>query len=230
MDNPDTIQRADIGQPSRRGLLRALGIGGVATAFVASARPAVAQEGSTTTTVAPLPTTTAPPKKPSRADLELLRFAEGVERTAARGYLALTDARLAELAFDEPTVDVLRSLTPHHRAYAEAISALHGPTDPRSPVIEIADALDIAALAAGDAAAVLAAAQSIEEMLVDTHLDLMGIAQSTNVAALLASIQIVEARHAAVLAGLRKLPYDATVPAFEDGAESLTATYFTPEL
>jgi len=237
VDNPDTIQRADIGQPSRRGLIVALGIGGMATAFAVSARPAAAQEGSTTTstpapttTAVPVPTTTAPPQKPTRADLELLRFAETVERTAARGYLALTDARLAELGFDDPTTEVFRAITGHHRAYAEAISALHGPTNPRSPSDEIAGALGIAALADGDGPTVLEAAQNIEEILVGTHLDLIGTAQSTNTAALLASLQIVEARHAAVLARLRNLPYGASAQAFEDAADSLSTTYFTPEL
>lgn len=226
MDNPDTMQPVADGQPSRRRLLKAVGIGGAVTALVASTRPAGAQEATTTTPEAT--TTTAPPRKPGAADLPLIAAAKIVELTAAAAYAAAT-ARIDQLGLDDPTKELLIGAGAHHQAYAEALSAMYGPGSPSSPSESLATKLGADQFANGDGPAVLAAALALEEAAVDTHLGLLGQLQSTDAAALVASIQIVEARHAAVLAVLTGTAYGAGAPATEDGAQALTPADITGE-
>lgn len=226
MDNPDTMQSATDGQPSRRRLLQVVGIGGAITALAASTRPAAAQE-STTTTPAPA-TTAAPPKQPPAADLALIGKAKIVELTAAAAYAAAT-ARIDQLGYDDPTRELVLAVGAHHLAYAEALSAMYGPGSPAKPSAALATQLGADTFASGDGKAVLAAAAAVEEAAVDTHLALLGLLVSSDAAALIASIQIVEARHAAVLGLLGGTAYGAGSPATEDGAQALSPDQITEE-
>lgn len=220
MDTPDTNQRAE--HASRRSLLRALGIGGAAVAVLGSARPAAAQDAGTTTT--------APPKHPDSDDLQLLSAAKLLELTAAAGYAALTADRLAQLGFDDRTKELLTAIGAAHTAYAEALSALHGPGSPQAPSADVATLLNTAAFATGNQSTVLGAARAVEDKALDTHLALLEVLRSTNAAALVASIQIAEARHAAVLALLQGTTYDASAPVAEDGADALALADLTGDL
>ena len=238
------------GLASRRNLLRLLGVGGVVSAAAFAARPASAQDttttaasgssapgtttaggttaGSTTAggagtpTTAPVPTTTPPPRAPTDSDRTLLAALKTVELTATEAYSALTEDRLTQLGYDEPTASVLAVLGPHHRAYGESLSGLFGPGLQVAANEAVFGALQADQLATGDAAAVLTTAQSIEDTLLDTYLTALDTVQSTDFAALVASILVVQARQSAVLAHLQGQPYDASSPAFEDGADALT--------
>jgi hypothetical protein len=238
VDNPDltvpdvgTAERGgDLHSPGtgRRSLLAALGLGGVVAA-VGAARPAAAQDATTTTTAGSATTattTTAPPKAPDQADLDVLGFAKQMELTIADAFnTAFTKDKLDALAPDDVERELLNVLGAHHQAYAEAISALYGPGSPSSPSDELKTALGTDKLAGAALADVRTAAAAIEEAAVDTHLEILGMLRSTNAATLIASIQIVEARQAAVLGALAGQAYGADAPAEEDGTSSLTTDF-----
>ena len=236
MDTPDSMQPATVDQPSRRRLFGVLGVAGAVTALVAATRPAAAQEPPTTaepvllpdapttppsaTTVAP--STTTPPKGPQAADLPLLGAAKVLELSAAKAWSAAV-ARLDQLGYDDAAKELVTDIQRHHAAYAEALSAMYGPGSPDAASAAASAKLGAGAFGTGDGAAVLSAGVALEQAAADTHMSLLGLLQSTDAAALVASIQIVEARHAAVLAHLQGLAYGADAPAVEDGSHALTA-------
>lgn len=264
MDTPDTIQQADSGRTSRRGILAALGLGGAATALVTSARPAQAETTDSTAptdpspyappstepmlvTAAPTETTTydttaydtttydttteprvlaaggestPPPKKIQPEDLPLLGAAKVLELTAAQASETVI-ARLDSLGVDEATAALLRAIGAHHRAYAEAISAAFGPGSPATPNPALLTLLGGPVFAEGTGAEVLTAMHEVEHHCSDTHQTLLGLLISTDAAALVASIVVIEARHAAVLGMLLGQPYGADELAIEDSADAL---------
>jgi len=237
-ENQDTIAEPE--RASRRNLLRLFGLGGVASAVAFAARPAYAQDttttaptspgdpGGTTTSVAATSSTTAgttttpPPKAPTDGDRTILAALKTIELSATQGYSVLTPDRLSALGYDEPTTQVLGVLDDHHRAYAESLSGLFGPGLQVTSSEQVLQALQADQLANGDAAAVLATAQAIEESILDTYLNALDSIESTQLAGLAASILVVQARQAAVLGRLQGQPYNASAPAQEDGAQALT--------
>jgi len=239
VDTPDTMQPATSGQPSRRRLFSALGVGSAVTALVAAARPAAAQETPTTAepmlvseaptttpgAAAGAPSTTTPPRAPQAADLPLLGAAKVLELSAATAWSAAV-ARLDQLGYGDAAKELIADIERHHTAYAEALSALYGPGSPDAASATVGAKLGADAFGTGDGTAVLAAGVALEQAAADTHLSLLGQIQSTDAASLVASIQIVEARHAAVLAHLQGQPYGADSPAVEDGSHALTAADF----
>lgn len=258
MDNPDTISTADAARPSRRGILAALGLAGVASAAGLAPRVAQAQEPDSdpepmpygaTDSIAPEVTATEgpvdaptgegptviataagesspPPKKPQPADLPLIAAAKVLELTAYSAYSSVV-SRLDTLDLPEAEHALFRALHEHHLAYAEALSALYGPGSPSEANPALATALRGDAFATGDAAAVRQAASDLEHAAADTHQTLLGLLQSTDAAALVASIQNVEARHAATLAFLQSGSYGADEPAIEDAASALSIETIT---
>lgn len=254
MDNPDTIPPADAARPSRRGILAALGLAGVASAAGLAPRAARAQEADTSVPdTAPEPTpygatdsvpaepmpinaptsdpplvispgpseSTTPPKKPQPADLPLIAAAKTLELTAHSVFSSAV-ARLDALDLDDARKALVIAMHEHHLAYAEALSALYGPGSPSDPNPSLAVAVNSSAFSTGDAAALLAAASDLEHAAADTHQTLLGLLQSTDAAALVASIQHAEARHAATLAFLISGTYGADQPAIEDAAAALS--------
>lgn len=254
VDNPDMIQQASSGRTSRRGILAALGLGTAATALITSARPAQAQTTDTTvaaatettasateTTVAATettvaaeprlltsasPDTTLPPKKVQPEDLPLLGAAKVLELTASEAY-GIAASRIDSLGLDEAATTLMASLAAHHRAYAEALSAAYGPGAPSTSNSALLDALGATTLAEGAPADVLKTLGELEHHCSDTHQTLLGLLISTDAAALVASIQIVEARHGAVLALLQGQTYGAEELAVEDAADALTLDQIT---
>jgi hypothetical protein len=242
VDNLDTMQRDGEPPPSRRGILGALGLGGAAlvASAVAASRPAAAQAPDTTTantgsagtqpvastapsaTTVATTTTTAPPRRPTADDLPLIGAARVFELAAAEVYSRVS-ARIDEFGFDDATKAFVGDLSARHRAYAEQLGAVYGPGAPFAGSDKIAQQLGAEAIATATGPQVLQGAQAVEEAAVDTHLELLGQIQSVQAATLIASIQIIEARHAATLASLQSTPYDASAPAVEDGADAITA-------
>lgn len=192
-DMPDTapaVASADVASTNglRRRLLGA-GLIGLAGSLVPSlaARAGASPDQATTTT--------APPKRPSEADLELLRFAQAAELTA----MSLYNTALAT-DLGPNTALVVARVRDAHQAYAQTLSAEIGKTAPGAPD----DALlaDLEGSFGGDQASIVAAGAALENSLVATHTELLGTITGIDSAKILASIVIAEARHAVVLADL----------------------------
>ncbi|MDO8391811.1 MAG: ferritin-like domain-containing protein [Actinomycetota bacterium] len=182
----------------RRALLGA-GVGGAALSLLpllsgrAVAAPA---EGENTTT-------TAPPTRPTSADVALLAFAQQLELTARDLY----DKALAATGWSAAELTVVSTFRESHEAYAQSLSGLLGADAPGAASPELLRTLGSGW--AGAPGKFLAAAYELESAAVATHADLIAQLQGTDALSLIASIQIAEARHGTVLAdmaGMTELP------------------------
>jgi hypothetical protein len=188
MDSPDTSTvdtgvSADVASPSgfRRRLVGA-GLIGLAGSLVPGlAARAGASPDQTTTT--------APPKRPSDADLELLRFAQAAELAAE----ALFDTALTSELGATGTA-VISAVRDAHQAFAQALAAEIGRTAPGAPDATIVEASTAAF--SGNQSSIMAAAFDLENVLVATHTDIIGQLTGVDGARLISSIIIAESRHA----------------------------------
>lgn len=161
----------------------------------ASPELVTAESTPETTTTVPAPTTTAPPKRPTDADIELLAVAQTLE-LAARDLYDVALAGSAAWA-DAPKATAVTIIREAHEAYAQSISGIIGGDAPNETNTKLFSELkdDFA----GDLASVAQAGASLENVLVATHIDILNTLLGIDAAALLASILVVEARHATVL-------------------------------
>lgn len=138
--------------------------------------------------------TTAPPKQPTAADVDLLSFAIGLE-------LAMIDlyAKNAAGAKDDAKA-VAELFGANHRAAAQALSGLVARKAPTTR--NAAFFAEHAPKVTGDAKETAAYMAGLENALVATHLKVLGSLRGVDGANLVASILPTEARHAAVLVGL----------------------------
>jgi hypothetical protein len=189
----------------RRRLLAA-GVSGAAVSLLpwlsnragAQASTVPPNSGGDTTTTEPATTTTAPPNRPTPADIELLAFAQSIELTFRDLYDVALSAEVFEAASDSIDVTgVINAIRDAHAAYAQSISGLIGSQAPGTRNDELFDA------SKGDfnapAPDVAQAAADLENVFVATHLDVLDALIGINAAGLIASILVVEARHATVL-------------------------------
>lgn len=200
----DVTEKSAADGANRRRFLGA-GIVGAALAAVA-ARPVSAQ---TDDSVAES-TTTAPPARPTAADTDLLVFVQQVELTAMALYRA---ALGSDVDLDDAMRANFDALRLHHDAYAKSVAGLVGGVATNSHDEALYDEL-VDGFEQGSAAEVAKAAHDLENSLVATHTALLSELEGTNASSLVASIQIVEARHAAVLAKLAGLDPVADADAF----------------
>ena len=151
-----------------------------------------------------------------------------LELTAAAAY-AQGNARITDLGLDEAQTALLAALEAHHRAYAEALSAAYGPGSPADANPALLAKIGGDTFNAGTGNEILAAAMAIEHAASDTHQTLLGVLRSTNAAALVASIQVMEARHGATLAVLlgQARGADGLGTAIDDAAGALSAADIT---
>jgi len=140
-------------------------------------------------------TTTAPPKRPSDDDLTLLRFAQTAELAAKSLYDTALGGELGEA-----TTAVLTHIRDAHQAFAQALSAEIGKTAPGEPDAGILEA-STDAFGGGQSSAV-AAGFDLENVLVATHIDVIGLLTGVDGSRLIGSIITAEARHALVLGDL----------------------------
>lgn len=202
MDSPDrSMADAPVALPGpsvRRRLLGA-GIVGLAGTLLPSL---VGRAGATAPDEA-APTTTAPPQRPTAEDIPLLQGAQMVELAAVELYAAA----LAAGGVGPVLTAVLATAHDAHLAYAQALSAMLS-TDVRdSPAADAVEAL-AGGFSAGNNVETATAAHELEAALVATHSETIGELLSTDAAALIASIMIVEARHSLVfgqIAGITDL-------------------------
>lgn len=123
-------------------------------------------------------------------DDALLEYAMRLELTARDLYdAAVAAGGLAELA------PLLRS---HHEAYAQSLSRVTG-LSARGRIDEVYDEF-VGSFSVGDDTAVALAGHQLESVAIATHTELVGLLESPDAAALAASILVIEARHATVLA------------------------------
>ncbi|HRC46829.1 MAG TPA: ferritin-like domain-containing protein [Ilumatobacteraceae bacterium] len=177
----------------RRAFLGA-GAGGAALSllpFLSGRAAASATTDESTTTAA-----TTPPQRPTADDVALLSFVQQVEVTAT----ALYGEAIAIGGWSDEQAVVVTFIRDAHRAYAQSLSGMLGRSAPNNMSQELFDGLRSDFV--GDVAGVLAAAQAFESSAVATHGDVIAKLQGTDGAALLASIQIAEARFCTVLADL----------------------------
>jgi hypothetical protein len=172
------------------------------------------------------PETTLPPKKVQPEDLPLLGAAKVLELTAADA-CERAAARADGLGLDDAGKALLAVLGAHHRAYAEALSALYGPGSPSAPNPALLELLGGTVFVEGSSADALQALHDLEHHCSDTHQTLLGLLLSTDAAALVASIQIVEARQGAVLSILLGKTYGADELAIDDAADALSLAQIT---
>lgn len=155
--------------------------------------------------------TTIPPKQPTESDFVLLSAAQSAELAVRDLYIVALDNG----NFSDVQIGVLELFRDHHTAYAQALNGILGKsstTERNEPLIErFLDQVRSSTTA-------LVALQSLENILVATHTVIVGSLIGLDASNLIASILIVEARHAAVFGSAPKLNI---ADALNDVAESL---------
>ena len=184
----------------RRAALGA-GAGGVALSllpFLSGRAAATTPPDSTndsvndSTTVA----TTAPPQRPTNDDLAVLGEAQVLELTAR----ALYDEAIAAGGWSDEQAVVMVYIREAHEAYAQSLAGLIGRTAPGVRSEKLFTSLKAGFGGSVDGA--LAAAYALESAAVATHADVLSLLVGIDGAALIASIQMNEARFCTVLADL----------------------------
>jgi hypothetical protein len=220
------------GRPVTRRLalsgLAALAGGAVAAAV---GGPAAAQTGTTDTTgpadtapdtapaTEPAPTTTAPPKRPTPADVVLLGFAQSLEYAAAQLYAQ------ALPVIDPDATTGATVFSRHHQSYGEQIGALLGRQAPGVANQTLVNERTTA-FGASSQEALGRAFYELEISLAASYTRLLGQLKGTDAVALLASIQPVEARQAVVIGQALDVAPEELMPVLE--GEETGATIFTP--
>ena len=170
---------------ARRGMLAA-GIGGAAISLL----PFLTGRASAAAA-------TPPPKRPSADDVTLLAVAQQLEVTATALYTsAIKDVK----GWTDEQAAVMVAMREAHLAFANSLSAILGKAAPGTPIEELLTSL--ASSFTGDATSVIKAAADLESAATATHTDVLGQLVGLDGAALVASIQIAEARHTTVLRSL----------------------------
>lgn len=182
----------DIGGPTdRRRFLRAGLAGAAIAALPVIARPGVA---SATTPPDEESTTTAPPARPTTDDAVRLRFLQTLEL----GTRDLYDEAVAAAAPGSESLAVLQVFREHHEAFAQSLNGLLGRVGALFPNAALVEEYGERFGGTGERMALAAA--ELENSLVSTYLVALDELQSTDGAALVASILTTEARHAQVMA------------------------------
>ena len=199
---------------NRRGFLRRLGVGGTVltvgtTAVVLTARGAGAQTTTAPGTTVPATTTTLPPKQPTNEDLVILAYAQSLELAAVEAY-KLAAPKLAGSA----VLPVAVTFAAHHEQHAQAFGGLAGKAALGIANQSIIEAFGPRLESARTEAEVLRIAWELETAAASTYVAVLGEIESTNSAATIASIQPIEARHAAVIGQALELPLSELAPAF----------------
>lgn len=152
-----------------------------------------------------------PPRQPTEADLVLLGTAQSAELTVRDLY----GAALAAGGFSDVQQSVLELFHDHHTAYVQTLNGLLGKfaTNKLNETLFASFSDQVQSVATA-----LPALQSLENILVATHTDIVGSLVGLDGTNLMASILMVEARHAAVFGSAPEMNIEA---ALNDVAESL---------
>jgi hypothetical protein len=170
---------------SRRGLVARAGAAGLAGLAAALVGDRIASASA--------PDSEERPNIPTPADTAKLQQVMALELAAGDLYGAALEGADEDLA---PAVTVMAS---NHRAYAQAIAGEAG-LSANSPDTQLFDE-NVDAFT-GSTDEFLEAAHALEQSFVTTHTELIGEYESIDAISLTASISVVEARQATVLADL----------------------------
>ncbi|MFA5775046.1 MAG: ferritin-like domain-containing protein [Ilumatobacteraceae bacterium] len=156
---------------------------------------------------------TVPPKQPTDSDLVLLGSAQSAELAVRDLYISA----LASAKFSDAQISVLKLFRDHHTAYAQALNGVLGKasTDDRNESL-----IERFGTQVRNSTTALEALRTLENILVATHTVIVGSLVGLDATNLMASILIVEARHAAVFGSAPKLN---VAIALDDVAESLVS-------
>jgi len=148
-----------------------------------------------TTTISSAAPPTAPPKMPTSADAQLLSFAQSAELSVHDLYNIAINSGL--LSADEKLM--MQMFSDHHKEYAQSLNGLLGKdaTNTRNESLYLTYASQLTS-----AQAMSRVLQSLENILVATHTDILSSLEGLDGVTLVASIITVEARHAAVFGTL----------------------------
>ena len=141
-------------------------------------------------------TTTAPPKRPTNEDVTLLSFGQSLELTIRDLY----DEAIKGGTFKDATLEAITAIRDAHGAYGQNLSGTLGRVAPNARIDALFTSLQKSFT--GDEKAVATAMQKLENTAVATHLETVGKLVGTDASSLIASLLIVEARHATYLAML----------------------------
>jgi hypothetical protein len=215
--------------PERRGLNRRVALGGLAAGVGTALATVVAgRAAAQTDTTGPessgpptteATTTTAPPQRPTTQDTVLLGFAQSIEYAASDLY----DEGIPKLSDD--SAQIALTFSRHHQAYAQQIGGLLGR---RAPGIANRTLLRerTAAFSASSEDEVLRAMYELEISLAASYSAVLGQLRGTDGAALVASIQPIEARQAVVWGQALGLGDEDLMPVLE--GDEPGATLITP--
>jgi hypothetical protein len=211
--------------PARRGLSRRLALGGLAAgvgtalATVVSGRAAAqtdttgpASSGPPTTQAT---TTTAPPQRPTTQDTVLLGFAQTIEYSANELY----DQGIPSLSADAGQIAL--TFSRHHLSYAQQIGGLLGRRAPGIANRTLTQERS-AAFSATSEEEVLRAMYELEISLAASYSAVLGELRGTDGAALVASIQPIEARQAVVWGQALGLSDEDLMPVLEGDEPGVT--------
>ena len=196
----------DIAPLGRRALAGA--VLGVGTLLIGASRAGAADA-----------TTTLPPRQPDEADTSVLVFAQSLELAAVAAY----DVALASNLLEPASAAVAGLLRSHHLEHAQAMAGAAGKAAKNTANKAILKKFGPVLQAAKSQADMLTAAFLLETAAAATYGQALATLKATDSASLVASIQPVEARHAAVLARVLGLnPADYLLD-FDGGATSALA-------
>ncbi len=154
-----------------------------------------------------------PPKQPTEADLVLLSSAQSAELAVRDMYISALDSA----KFSDAQITVLELFRDHHTAYAQALNGVLGKasTNERNELL-----VERFGAQVRNSSTALEALRSLENILVATHTVIVSSLIGLDATNLMASILMVEARHAAVFGSAPKLNVSI---ALDDVAESLVS-------
>lgn len=158
------------------------------------------------------------------ADAALAEYAASVEQAAVAAYGAAAERRL----ISEPLLQVALLFQQHHKDHAAAFEGLLGLDAPVPPNASLLDVFAPQIEAATDEAALLKIAFDLEQGAAATYQLAMGVLESADAAAAVATIEPVEAQHAVVLGSALELPIDDPtspdnwMPPFQTDAAALS--------
>ena len=164
-------------------------------------------------------TTTAPPRQPDEADTSILVFAQSLELAAVAAY----DVALASNKLDPTPAAVAALFRSHHLEHAQAMAGAAGKAAKNMANVTILKKFGPILQAAKNQKELLTAAFLLETAAAATYGQALGQLKATDSASLVASIQPVEARHAAVLARVLGLNPADYLLSFDGGAASALA-------
>lgn len=164
-------------------------------------------------------TTTAPPRQPDEADTSILVFAQSLELAAVAAY----DVALASNKLDPTPAAVAALFRSHHLEHAQAMAGAAGKAAKNMANLTILKKFGPILQAAKNQKELLTAAFLLETAAAATYGQALGQLMATDSASLVASIQPVEARHAAVLARVLGLNPADYLLSFDGGAASALA-------